>query len=36
MDFDKVFAVINDINVMILEVFAKRLEECRLLTRLLG
>ena len=35
-DYDKLFAVFNDIKVMHAEVTAKRLEKCRLLTRLLG
>ena len=34
--YDKPFAVFYDIKVMNAEVFAKRLEMCRLLTRLLG
>ena len=36
LDYDKLFAVFNDIKVMIAEVFAKGLEKCRLFTRLLG
>ena len=36
LDYDKLFAVFYDIKVMIAEVFAKGLEKCRLLTRLLG
>ena len=36
MDYDKLFAVFYDINVMKTEVFAKGLEKCRLLTSLLG
>ena len=36
LDYDKLFAVFYDIKVMNAEVFAKRLEKCRLLTRLLG
>ena len=36
LDYDKHFAVFYDIKVMNAEVFAKRLEKCRLLTRLLG
>ena len=36
MDYDKFFAVFYDIKVMNAEVFAKGLEKCRLLTRLLG
>ena len=35
LDYDKLFAVFYDINMMNAEVFAKRLEKCRLLTRLL-
>ena len=35
-DYDKLFAVFHDIKVMHAEVFAKGLEKCRLLTRLLG
>ena len=36
LDYEKLFAVFNDIKVMNAEVFAKGLEKCRLLTRLLG
>ena len=36
LDYDKLFAVFYDIKVMNAEVFAKGLENCRLLTRLLG
>ena len=36
LDYEKLFAVFYDIKVMIPEVFAERLEKCRLLTRLLG
>ena len=36
MDYDKLFAVFYDIKVMNGEVFAERLEKCRLLSRLLG
>ena len=36
LDYEKLFAVFYDIKVMNAEVFAKGLEECRLLTRLLG
>ena len=36
LDFDKLFDVSYDIKVTHAEVFAKRLEKCRLLTRLLG
>ena len=36
LDYDKLFAVFYDIKVMNTEVFAKGLEKCRLLTRLLG
>ena len=36
LDYDKLFAVFYDIKVMNAEVFAKELEKCRLLTRLLG
>ena len=36
MDYDKPFAVFYDLKVMNAEVFAKGLEKCRLLTRLLG
>ena len=36
LDYDKLFAVFYDIKVMNAEVFAKGLEKCRLLTRLLG
>ena len=35
-DYDKLFAVFYDINVMNAKVFAKRLEKCILLSRLLG
>ena len=35
LDYDKLLGVINDIKVMNAEVFAKGLEKCRLLTRLL-
>ena len=34
--YDKLFAVFYDIKMMNAEVFAKGLDECRLLTRLLG
>ena len=34
-DYDKLFAVFYDIKVMKAEVFAKRLEKCRLLTSIL-
>ena len=36
LEYDKLFAVFYDIKVRIAEVFAKRFEKCRLLTRLLG
>ena len=36
LDYEKLFAVFYDIKVMNAEVFAKELEKCRLLTRLLG
>ena len=36
LDYEKLFAVFYDINVMNSEVFAKGLEKCRLLTNLLG
>ena len=36
LDYEKLFAVFHDIKVMNAEVFAKRLEKCRLLTNLLG
>ena len=36
LDYDKLFAVFYDINVMNAEVFPKGLEKCRLLTRLIG
>ena len=36
VDYEKVFAVFHDIKVMNAERFAKGLEKCRLLTRLLG
>ena len=36
LDYEKLFAVFYDIKVMNAEVFAKRLEKCRLLTTLLG
>ena len=36
LDYDKLFAVFYDIKVKNAEVFAKGLEECRLLIRLLG
>ena len=36
LDYDKFFAGFYDIEVMNTEVFAKGLEKCRLLTRLLG
>ena len=36
LDYDKLFAVFYDIKTMNAEVFAKGLEKCRLLTRLLG
>ena len=35
LDYDKLFHVFYDLKVMNAEVFAKRLEKCRLLTRLL-
>ena len=36
MDYEKLFAVFYDTKVLNAEVFAKGLEKCRLLTRLLG
>ena len=36
LDYEKLFAVFDDIKVMNAEVFAKGLEKCRLLTNLLG
>ena len=36
LEYEKLFAVFYDIKVMNAEVFAKGLEKCRLLTRLLG
>ena len=36
LDYEKLFAVFYDIKVMNAEVFAKELEKCRLLTRLIG
>ena len=36
LDYEKLFAVFYDIKVMNAEVFAKRLEKCRLLTNLPG
>ena len=36
LDYEKLFAIFYDIKVMNAEVFAKGLEKCRLLTRLLG
>ena len=36
LDYEKLFAVFYDINVVNAEVFAKGLENCRLLTNLLG
>ena len=36
LDYEKLFAVFYDIKVMNAEVFAKRLEKCRLLIKLLG
>ena len=36
LDYEKLFAVFYDIKVMNAEVFAKGLEKCRLLTRLIG
>ena len=36
LDYEKLFAVFYDIKVMNAEVFAKGLEKCRLLTKLLG
>ena len=36
LDYDKFFAVFYDIKVMNAEVFAKGLENCRMLTRLLA
>ena len=36
LDYEKLFAVFYDIKVMNAEVFAKGLENCRLLTNLLG
>ena len=36
MDYEKLFAVFYDLKELNAEVFAKGLEKCRLLTRLLG
>ena len=36
LEYEKLFAVFYDIRLMNAEVFAKRLEKCRLLTNLLG
>ena len=36
LDYEKLFAVFDDIKVLNAEVFAKGLEKCRLLTNLLG
>ena len=36
LDYDKLFAVFCDIKAMNAEVFAKRLENCRLFTRNIG
>ena len=36
LDYEKLFAVFHDIEVLNAEVFAKGLEKCRLLTTLLG
>ena len=36
LDYDKLFAVFYDVKVLNAEVFAKGLENCRLLTRVLG
>ena len=36
LDYDKLFAVFYDIKVMNAELFAKKFEKCRVLTRLLG
>ena len=36
LDYEKLFAFFYDIKVMNAEVFANRLEKCRLLTKLLG
>ena len=36
LDYEKLFAVFYDIEVMNAEVIAKGLEKCRLLTRLIG
>ena len=36
LDYEKLFAVFYDIEVMNEKVFAKGLEKCRLLTKLLG
>ena len=36
LDYEKLFAVCYEVKVMNAEVFAKGLEKCRLLTRLLG
>ena len=36
LDFDRLFAVFYDIKVTNAEVFAKGIEKCRMLTRLLG
>ena len=36
LDYEKLFAIFNDIKVMNAEVFAKGLEKCRLFTRLFG
>ena len=36
LEYEKLFAVFYDIKIMNAEVFDKRFEKCRLLTRLLG
>ena len=36
LDYDKFFPVVYEIKVTNAEVFAKGIEKCRLLTRLLG
>ena len=36
LDYEKLFAVFYDIKVMNADVFARKLEKCRLLTRVLG
>ena len=36
LDYDKRFAVFDGIKIMNAEVFAKELQKCRLLTRILG